>query len=202
MLPFWTALAAFLILGEKLDQIRRTGLFVILVGALLVGFGKFYLIRRRSLEGPYPFSCWVWIICCLFSYFSAKWAYSSSRSFNRFVLGHSIYNPYFTPHRKSKLQRCICIDIGITIVIQSLIIGILATILFNYGVRLIGASEMGAFGALTPILAMLGGIIFLNETVPAIKMVGIFLVAIGVFLASGILKLKSHKNEKSLGKQH
>ena len=57
---------------------------------------------------------------------------------------------------------------------------------------------MGAFGALTPILAMLGGIMFLNETVPAIKMVGIFLVAIGVFLASGILKLKSHKNKKSL----
>ena len=39
---------------------------------------------------------------------------------------------------------------------------------------------------------------FLNETVPAIKMLGIFLVAIGVFLASGILKLKSHKKEKSL----
>ena len=88
------------------------------------------------------------------------------------------------------------LDIGMTIVIQSLIIGILATILFNYGVRLIGASEMGAFGALTPILAMLGGIMFLDETVPAIKMVGIFLVAIGVFLASGILKDKSYKNEK------
>ena len=55
---------------------------------------------------------------------------------------------------------------------------------------------MGAFGALTPILAMLGGILFLDETVPAIKMIGIFLVAIGVFLASGILKHKSYKNEK------
>jgi len=42
---------------------------------------------------------------------------------------------------------------------------------------------------------MLGGIMFLDETVPAIKMVGIFLVAIGVFLASGILKHKSYKNE-------
>ena len=37
---------------------------------------------------------------------------------------------------------------------------------------------------------------FLEETVPAIKMIGIFLVAIGVFLASGILKHKSHKDEK------
>ena len=55
---------------------------------------------------------------------------------------------------------------------------------------------MGAFGALTPILAMLGGLVFLNETVPGIKMIGIFLVAIGVFLASGVLKHKSYKDEK------
>ena len=88
-------------------------------------------------------------------------------------------------------------DIGITIFIQSFIIGILATILFNYGVRLIGASEMGAFGALTPILAMIGGILFLNEAVPEIKMAGIFLVAIGVFLASGIVNRKSYQNQKS-----
>ena len=38
---------------------------------------------------------------------------------------------------------------------------------------------------------------FLGETVPTIKMIGIFLVAIGVFLASGILKDKSYKNKKS-----
>ena len=85
-------------------------------------------------------------------------------------------------------------DIGITIFIQSLIIGILATVLFNYGVRLIGASEMGAFGALTPILAMIGGILFLNESVPGIKMAGILFVAIGVFLASGIVKQKSYED--------
>ena len=48
MLPFWTALAAFLILGEKFDQIRRTGLFVILVGALLVGLWQ---ILFHSDEG-------------------------------------------------------------------------------------------------------------------------------------------------------
>ena len=48
MLPFWTALAAFFILGEKFDQIRRTGLFVILVGALLVGLWQ---ILFHSDEG-------------------------------------------------------------------------------------------------------------------------------------------------------
>ena len=37
MLPFWTALFAFLITGEKPSKIRLIGLIVILLGALLVG---------------------------------------------------------------------------------------------------------------------------------------------------------------------
>ena len=48
MLPFWTALAAFFILGEKLDKVRRTGLFIILVGALMVGLWQ---IIFNSSEG-------------------------------------------------------------------------------------------------------------------------------------------------------
>ena len=48
-------------------------------------------------------------------------------------------------------------SIAIMIVIQSLVIGIMAMVLFNYAVRILGAVESAAFGALTPILALLGG---------------------------------------------
>ena len=56
-------------------------------------------------------------------------------------------------------------EITVMIVLQGFIIGILAMILFNYAVHLLGAAEAAAFGALTPILALLGGIILLEETV-------------------------------------
>ena len=203
MLPFWTALAAFLILGEKLDQIRRAGLFVILIGALLVGLWQ---ILFNSDEGVWRGHILFLIGSGLFAVYSVIFRQSGLTPFHGLLIGLFWGTLFIIPilllTGRVNFNNVSALDISITIVIQSLIIGILATILFNYGVRLIGASEMGAFGALTPILAMLGGIMFLNETVPAIKMVGIFLVAIGVFLASGILKLKSHKNEKSLGKQH
>jgi drug/metabolite transporter (DMT)-like permease len=49
----------------------------------------------------------------------------------------------------------------------------------------LGAAQTAAFGALTPILALFGGVVFLNETITTGGVMGIFLVAVGVILASG-----------------
>ena len=198
MLPFWTALAAFFILGEKLDQVRRTGLLIILMGALMVGLWQ---IIFNSDEGVWRGHILFLIGSGLFAIYSVIFRQSGLTPLHGLLIGLFWGTLFITPilllTGKVTFHDVSAFDIGITIFIQSLVIGILATILFNYGVRLIGASEMGAFGALTPILAMMGGILFLNESVPAIKMAGIFLVAIGVFLASGILKQKNNQNKQS-----
>ena len=197
MLPFWTALAAFFILGEKLDQVRRTGLLIILIGALMVGLWQ---IIFNSDEGVWRGHILFLIGSGLFAIYSVIFRQSGLTPLHGLLIGLFWGTLFITPilllTGKVTFHDVSAFDIGITIFIQSLVIGILATILFNYGVRLIGASEMGAFGALTPILAMMGGILFLNESVPAIKMAGIFLVAIGVFLASGILEQKNSHNKK------
>ena len=198
MLPFWTALAAFLILGEKLDQVRRIGLLIILIGALMVGLWQ---IIFNSDEGVWRGHLLFLIGSGLFAIYSVIFRQSGLTPLHGLLIGLFWGTLFITPilllTGKVNFSDVSAFDIGITIFIQSLIIGILATILFNYGVRLIGASEMGAFGALTPILAMVGGILFLNESVPVIKMAGVFLVAIGVFLASGILNQKNYQNKKS-----
>jgi drug/metabolite transporter (DMT)-like permease len=198
MLPFWTALAAFFILGEKLDQVRRTGLLIILIGALMVGLWQ---IIFNSDEGVWRGHILFLIGSGLFAIYSVIFRQSGLTPLHGLLIGLFWGTLFITPilllTGKVTFHDVSAFDIGITIFIQSLVIGILATILFNYGVRLIGASEMGAFGALTPILAMMGGILFLNESVPSIKMAGIFLVAIGVFLASGILNQKNNQNKKS-----
>ena len=198
MLPFWTALAAFFILGEKLDQVRRTGLLIILIGALMVGLWQ---IIFNSDEGVWRGHILFLIGSGLFAIYSVIFRQSGLTPLHGLLIGLFWGTLFITPilllTGKVTFHDVSAFDIGITIFIQSLVIGILATILFNYGVRLIGASEMGAFGALTPILAMIGGILFLNESVPIIKMAGIFLVAIGVFLASGILNHKNYRTKKS-----
>ena len=79
-------------------------------------------------------------------------------------------------------------DIAAMVILQGFVIGIMAMVLFSYAVRLLGAAESAAFGALTPILALLGGVLFLGESVTYLKIFGIILVAVGVFLASGIIR--------------
>ena len=74
------------------------------------------------------------------------------------------------------------------IVLHSFIVGILAMLLFTYAVKILGAAQTAAFGALTPILSMLGGIFLLDEIITPVKLLGICLVTIGVVFASGALR--------------
>jgi drug/metabolite transporter (DMT)-like permease len=69
--------------------------------------------------------------------------------------------------------------------LQGVLIGVLAMILYSIAIRCLGAAQTAAFGALTPVLALFGGVVFLGETITAGGVMGIFLVAIGVILASG-----------------
>ena len=48
-------------------------------------------------------------------------------------------------------------------------------------------SRDGRARRLVPILALVGGGVFLGEPITAIKLTGTLLVALGVFMASGIL---------------
>ncbi|MDB3880469.1 EamA family transporter, partial [Alphaproteobacteria bacterium] len=70
-------------------------------------------------------------------------------------------------------------------ILQGVLIGVLAMVLYSIAIGCLGAAQTAAFGALTPVLALFGGIIFLNETITTGGIIGIFLVATGVILASG-----------------
>ena len=78
-------------------------------------------------------------------------------------------------------------DLIMMIVLQSFVMSILAMLLFTYAVQLLGAAQTAAFGALIPVLALLGGVLFLGEVVTPFKLGGVVLVMLGVFLASGII---------------
>ena len=73
------------------------------------------------------------------------------------------------------------------ILLQGVIIAILAMVLFSYAIKQLGAQQTAAFGALTPVLALLGGVFFLGESISIVKIIGVGVVAVGVLLASGVL---------------
>tara|TARA_B110000027_G_scaffold130587_1_gene153609 strand:+ start:933 stop:1892 length:960 start_codon:yes stop_codon:yes gene_type:complete len=188
MLPFWTALAAYVMAGELPSQRRRLGLAMILVGAVLVSLWEALAGASDSAwKGHLMFltGSGVWAV------YSVMFRQSGLSPMHGLVIGlfwgALVFTPILLFTGSISFSDTNFSEIMIMIVLQSFVIGILAMVLFNYAVQFLGAAETAAFGALTPILALVGGMIILGEAVTPLKFGGVILVASGVFLASGFL---------------
>jgi drug/metabolite transporter (DMT)-like permease len=188
MLPFWTALAAYLITGEVTAPRRRLGLAMILAGAMIVGLWQ---ILAGTDDNAWKGHLMFLTGSGCFAIYSIIFRQSGLSPLHSLVIGlfwgTLLITPLLLATGNVNFATSSLNDIVVMIVLQSFIIGILAMFLFGYAVQLLGAAETAAFGALTPILALLGGVAFLGETVTALKVFGVILVAAGVFLASGVL---------------
>ena len=187
-LPFWTALIAFLITSEKPNRSRKFGLFVILLGALVIGIVQF--------ETNYGDLTWLGNIlfllgAALWAIYSVIFRQSGIAPLHGLVIGlfwgSLIFVPFLITFGSVKFENTTLHDIAYMVILHSFIIGILAMLLFTYAVKKLGAVQTAAFGALTPILALIGGVILLDEIISPSKLSGICLVTAGVLLASGAL---------------
>lgn len=189
MLPFWTALAAFILAKEIPGPRRRIGLAMILVGALVVSLWQ---ILSGTVDGAWKGHLMFLSGSGAWAFYSVMFRQSGLSPMHALVIGlfwgAVLFGPLLYATGNVRFAGASGGDIAVMIVLQSFIIGIMAMFLFSYAVQILGAAETAAFGALTPILALLGGVFFLDETVTALKILGVVLVAGGVFLASGVLR--------------
>lgn len=188
MLPFWTALMAYALAGEIPGPRRRLGLAMILGGAMVVSLWQ---ILTGTVEGAWKGHLLFLTGSACWSLYSVVFRQSGLSSLHGLVIGlfwgTLLIIPLLLATGNVTFATATPGDIVVMIVLQSFIIGILAMFLFGYAVQILGAAETAAFGALTPMLALIGGAAFLGETVTPLKAGGVTLVAVGVFLASGVL---------------
>ena len=196
MLPFWTALAAYALAGEVPDPRRRFGLSMILVGAVIVSL---WPILSGARDDAWKGHLMFLIGSGLWAVYSVIFRQSGLTPLHGLVIGlfwgGLIVTPLLLVSGNVSFTEANWGDIAVMIVIQSFVIGIMAMVLFSYAVRLLGAAESAAFGALTPSLVLLGGVLFLGESVTYLKIFGIIRVAVGVFLASGITRKYSPQSK-------
>ena len=189
MLPFWTALFAFLIIGEKPSKIRLIGLLIILLGAFLVGS---YSIMSPSGQNTWKGHFLFLAGSGMWSIYSVYFRKSGIDPLTGLVFGlfwgTVVVIPLLVLFGDVSFEKASTFDIFSMIFLQGLLIAIFAMLLYNFAIRRLGPAQTAAFGALTPILALIGGFIFLGESITLLKSVGIFVVAIGVVLASGIME--------------
>ncbi|MEX0340616.1 MAG: DMT family transporter [Arenibacterium sp.] len=188
MLPFWTALATYALAGEIPGPRRRLGLAMILVGAMVVSLWQ---ILAGSDPGAWKGHLMFLTGSGLWAVYSVIFRQSGLSPLHGLVIGlfwgTLVFTPLMVATGNVGFAGVSVRDILVMAVLQSFIIGILAMFLFGFAVQSLGAAETAAFGALTPILALLGGVYLLGESITGLKIFGVVLVAFGVFLASGVL---------------
>ena len=189
MLPFWTALFAVLLAGEKLGRLRLTGLTLILGGAVLIGLWQ---IISGSDSNAWKGHLLFLLGSCLWAVYSVYFRQSGLSPVHGLVIGLFWGTlglmPFLLLTGKVNFSAVSAPDIVYMAVLQGVIIAVLALVLYSFAVRKLGAAQTAAFGALTPVLALIGGAVFLNETITFVKIIGVLLVAIGVMMASGSLE--------------
>ena len=189
MLPFWTALFAFIITGEKPTKIRFLGLAIILLGAILVGsYSILSSSGQNTWKGHFLFlaGSGMWSIYTV--YFRKSGIDPLTGLVFGLFWGTAVVTPLLVIFGDVSFVNASTFDIFSMIILQGLLIAILAMLLYNFAIRQLGPAQTAAFGALTPILALIGGFFFLGETITLIKSLGILVVALGVVLASGIME--------------
>ena len=188
VLPFWTALAAFFIAKERPSRLRKFGLVLILSGALVVSLWEiFFNASSDAWKGHLRFLAG----SGLFAIYSVIFRQSGLSPLHSLIIGlfwgTLFIVPFLLWSGNVSFSQSNTHEIILMTILQSFIIGISATFLYNFAVQQLGAAESGAFGALTPILALIGGVALLGELFEPTKVLGITLVTIGVLLASGII---------------
>ena len=83
-------------------------------------------------------------------------------------------------------------EIGLQFLSQGVLSGLAAMLAYGIAVRSLGGTQAAAFSALTPVLAALGGAIFLDEPVGVWEIAAALITGLGVALSTGIL---SHRRK-------
>lgn len=188
MIPIWTALAAYFITGERPKKMALCGLIMILVGVLMVGlWPSLFALNFTVLKG--------YLLCFtgagLFSIYAVIYRQSGITALHSLVIGlfwgALLIGPGLLLFGQVPFAQAELHDIFYMLILQGIIIAILALLLFNLAVNLLGAPQAAAFGALTPVLALLGGVWLLGEVASPLKIAGVTIVSAGVFLASGVM---------------
>jgi drug/metabolite transporter (DMT)-like permease len=191
MLPLYVAVLSFLVLGERFTRTRLVGFALILVGALAVGGWE---AVSNAADGAWrghllflaASFCWgCYTILYRLSGMTpmeagAVMALWSSFAFGAWAL---VAGVRFGAHEWQFL--------AFQVLMQGVLSGFVASFTYGYVVNVLGTSPAAASAALVPVLAAIGGLVFLGEPVSPAKWAGIVVVAAGVALASGALRLSA-----------
>lgn len=176
------------------EHVPRLRLFGVLCS--LAGIGIMLMAKNTGADSPYQ---WLGHLCFMTG--GAMWAVyvMLARAWKLdplhaaaviCVLSMLTYMPVYLIYMDSHISIANWREVALQSVYQGLLTGVLALVIFNKGVHILGAARAGSLIPLIPAISTLLAIPVLHEFPSVTEWVGILAVSFGVFLASGVVAWK------------
>ena len=185
-LPFLTAIAAWIVLGEPVAGRKAWGLGLILLG---IGFIGWYSLSgaisgaesstwRGDILFPCAASCWA-----IFAVLLRRWKVSPvDATIASALIGSVIYIPVYLLFLPKRIMAAPLTDILLQGVYQGIIAMVVSMWLYTRVVQAFGATRTAMVTALCPGLAALSGIFMLGEPLSMPVLLGLASVTAGMIV--------------------
>ncbi len=184
-MPLWAALLAMLILKEQISGLRRLGLALIPVGIVtILGTGLFHF-ETGHWRGHLLFiaASMTWATFTIAVRRSGLEAMHAAAIVS--VVSMVAYLPIYLLFLPHQLHDTPWSAIAGQTIYQGVVVSIISLVAYARAVNILGASLGASFASLVPVLAMLAAIPLLGEIPGTADVIGIAVITLGVFLASG-----------------
>ncbi len=188
LIPFLSALFAFMFLAEKMSALRAMGLALIGVGAALM---LTETSPNASMLGDalivLSVVCWALYTVLAKRWQISPWQATTTVAYGSLVLFLPIYIAFF----ESKIPMAPWSELLLQGFYQGFIAVIVAMVLYMVAVEKIGPSKMGAMMAFVPVISGLAAVALLSEELTFHGVIALCLTSLGALFAAGIVSLRS-----------
>jgi drug/metabolite transporter (DMT)-like permease len=187
-IPLFVAAIAFAFVRETISPAQRTGLALIVAGAVLLVAVNADAAASWGASRTFGamlalFAALMWAI---FTVVMRRADLDPLHAAALVSVGSLvIYLPVYLAWRGAALARIPLTELAVQAVFQGVLVTIVSLLLYGRAVALLGAPRGAAFGALVPALTALIAIPLLGEWPHATDWLAIVLISAGVYLASG-----------------
>lgn len=190
-MPLFVALLAGLFYREEMSSLRKAGYALIAVGITVIVLPQ--IVVGRVAEAPghllVLFSAFLWAVYTIALRRSGLTAYAATALIS--VWSAIMVLPFGVMPLIDALQQGRGADVAVQALMQGVLSGVVATILFAIAILRLGPSRATAFAALLPALVALLAIPVLGEVPDALAVAGIAATSFGVAFASGAFETRA-----------
>jgi drug/metabolite transporter (DMT)-like permease len=188
VMAVWAVLIAILLFGERPGRVRIVGYAAVVIGVgSLVALKPAGVISDDMLMGYGLVSAGAFMWAC-YTHAMRQSGLGALEAASFVGFWSFVVMAIIALFTGTTIGDAPAGDIMMLLTAQGLLAGCVAVITYGLAVRHIGSTGASAFGAMTPALTALGGVILLSEPGNLALVLAVVLVILGVMTASGVFR--------------